>query len=322
MATSAAENLLLNKQYQLQFTLFMVAVTALLITGLSVWVMQVADKTTAVGVTRVRGEPCPDIPSLANAISPPAAAATPPADAPAADAPAADAPAAADPASDAAAAMPAPPAADVPPPAADDADSADAADADAADADAAAADDADAEDGDDEPRRRPRVVIDEGSMTITAIAPPNFVSTVVAHWQCELRHAGAIADLERGRTHILLALIISGVVLTLGLAIYGIKMTHKVAGPLFKVSLYLAKMKNGRLDKVWNLRKGDQLIEFYEHIKRAHAGLVSMQQADIAQLRAVLDAAREGKWAERSPEVAAQLDAVAALLAQKEKSLE
>ena len=36
----------------------------------------------------------------------------------------------------------------------------------------------------------------------------------------------------------------------LGLAVYGIKMTHKVAGPLFKVSLYLAKMRDGRFDKV------------------------------------------------------------------------
>ena len=53
----------------------------------------------------------------------------------------------------------------------------------------------------------------------------------------------------------------------LGLAVYGIKMTHKVAGPLFKVSLYLAKMRDGRFDKVYNLRKGDQLVDFYEHFK-------------------------------------------------------
>ena len=69
----------------------------------------------------------------------------------------------------------------------------------------------------------------------------------------------------------------------LGLAIYGIKMTHKVAGPLFKVSLYLAKMRDGRFDKVYNLRKGDQLVDFYEHFKTAHAGVVQLEQDDIEQ---------------------------------------
>ena len=45
----------------------------------------------------------------------------------------------------------------------------------------------------------------------------------------------------------------TGLLLMVGLALYGIKMTHKVAGPLFKVSLYLAKMRDGRFDKVYNL---------------------------------------------------------------------
>jgi len=39
--------------------------------------------------------------------------------------------------------------------------------------------------------------------------------------------------------------------LGIGRAVYGIKMTHKVAGPLFKITLYLNKMRDGRLDKVW-----------------------------------------------------------------------
>ena len=86
-------------------------------------------------------------------------------------------------------------------------------------------------------------------------------------------------------------LIGTGLLLVLGLAVYGIKMTHKVAGPLFKVSLYLAKMRDGRFDKVWNLRKGDQLVDFYEHFKTAHAGVVQMQKDDIATIKAVIAAA-------------------------------
>jgi hypothetical protein len=71
----------------------------------------------------------------------------------------------------------------------------------------------------------------------------------------------------------------------------GIKMTHKVAGPLYKVTLYLAKMRDGRYDKVYDLRKGDQLVEFYEHFKHAHAGVVALEQADVDRIAAALDAA-------------------------------
>ena len=39
------KNLLLNKRYQLRFTLFMVGLSALLMVGLGIWVMWVADET-------------------------------------------------------------------------------------------------------------------------------------------------------------------------------------------------------------------------------------------------------------------------------------
>ena len=64
------------------------------------------------------------------------------------------------------------------------------------------------------------------------------------------RHAVQGGGDEQGRLRILGVLLTTGLLLLVGLAFYGIKMTHKVAGPLFKVTLYLAKMRDGRLDKV------------------------------------------------------------------------
>jgi hypothetical protein len=115
---------------------------------------------------------------------------------------------------------------------------------------------------------------------------------------------------------ILWVLIGTGLLLVMGLAVYGIKMTHKVAGPLFKVSLYLAKMREGRFDKVWNLRKGDQLVDFYEHFKTAHAGVVQMQKDDIAKLKAVVAAAEAANLGE-NPTVVELRE----LLARKEKAI-
>ena len=49
------KNLLINKQYQLRFTLFMVALSAVLMTGLGLWVMRLVNTTTTVGISRIIG---------------------------------------------------------------------------------------------------------------------------------------------------------------------------------------------------------------------------------------------------------------------------
>jgi hypothetical protein len=171
----------------------------------------------------------------------------------------------------------------------------------------------------DEPHRA-KVVMDESSMTMlpsVLTAPPDFGAKVVGHWTCEMRLGGDIRSLERGRLLILYVLIGTGLLLVFGLAVYGIKMTHKVAGPLFKVSLYLGKMQQGRFDKVWNLRKGDQLVDFYEHFKTAHAGVVDMEKADIEKLTAVIAAAEQAGAGEH-PTIAELRD----IVARKEKAIE
>jgi hypothetical protein len=90
-----------------------------------------------------------------------------------------------------------------------------------------------------------------------------------------------------------------------------------VAGPLFKVGLYLGKMKNGRFDKVYNLRKGDQLVDFYEHFKHGHAGIVQMQKDDIARIKVVIAAAEQSGLGEHADVVALR-----DMVARKEKALE
>ena len=284
------KNLLINKRYQLQFTLFMVGLSTLLMTGLGIWVMKVANETTTVSMASVRGTPCPKVPALVESSGqeedvPPVPMKLPedtgsaaPSDTP---------PAAPDPA----------PAADPPPLAAGSGSAAPEA-----------------------PRERAKVVMDESSMTMLPSVikvPEDFGAKVVGHWTCELRLGAEINALERGRLLILYVLIGTGLLLVVGLAFYGIKMTHKVAGPLFKVSLYLGKMQQGRFDKVWNLRKGDQLVDFYEHFKNAHAGVVKMEKDDIVKLKAVIAAAEQAGAGEN-----ATIVELRDIVARKEKAIE
>ncbi|MEZ4358748.1 MAG: hypothetical protein R3B48_01095 [Kofleriaceae bacterium] len=261
------KNLLINKRYQLRFTLFMVGVSALLMIALGSWVKRVADNTTEVGLARVRGEACPPLPEA-------------PAAAPAAPEPAPASPPPADPA-----ASPAAPAApgDAPP--------------------------------------RARVLIDESSLTLTEapMSEQEFAKRVAAHRACEARQAGLIKDLESRRRDIGWVLLASGLLLCGGLAVYGIKMTHRVAGPLYKIGLYFGQMREGRYRPVYPLRKGDELTEFYEHFKAAHAGVVQAETTDIERMRAVVAAAGAGPHA---PEVAGALKELQAMIERKEQALE
>jgi len=286
------KNLLINKRYQLQFTLFMVGLSTLLMAGLGIWVMKVANETTTVSMASVRGTPCPKIPALDEGSGSeeegPAVPMKLPEEGDAGTAPSDTPPAA--PVADSPAADPAP----------------------AAGSGSAAAK--------EDERPRAMVVMDESSMTMlpnVIKVPEDFGQKVVGHWTCELRLGAEINALERGRLLILYVLIGTGLLLVIGLAVYGIKMTHKVAGPLFKVSLYLGKMQQGRFDKVWNLRKGDQLVDFYEHFKLAHAGVVKMEKEDIAKLKAVIAAAEQAGAGEH-----ATIVELRDIVARKEKAIE
>jgi hypothetical protein len=305
------KNLLINKRYQLRFTLFMVGLSALLMVGLGAWVMWVADETTAVSITSLRGDACPRLPAVS---------ATP---AGAEDEPALPAPsmkldepdgsaAAPDPGRAAPAANPATPGSAAAPAANNEPR-----DATRGGVNPPALPGEGGRESPPEIDRHVRVQIDESSMTLTPTLPPDFADRVTAHWACELRQAATYERLERGRLRILWAMIATGIALVIGLALYGIKMTHRVAGPLFKVGLYLHKMRDGRFDKVYNLRKGDQLVDFYDQFKAAHGGIVAMQQDDIARIARVI-AAADAAGLGQHPAVAELRE----LSGRKEKSIE
>jgi hypothetical protein len=130
-----------------------------------------------------------------------------------------------------------------------------------------------------------------------------------------------IATLKHQESMLLWVLAGMGVGLSAGLFVYGIRMTHKVAGPLYKIQLYLDKVKNGRFDKVYNLRKGDQLVAFFEHFKEAHEALRARQQADVATLKDVVSAAEAASLGGKSPQLGTSLEELKALLRAKEASL-
>lgn len=72
----------------------------------------------------------------------------------------------------------------------------------------------------------------------------------------------------------------------LGLAViaggYLVLMTHKVAGPLHKVGLYMHDMAAGRMHAIMPLRKGDMLQDFYLQFRDMHLAVRDRLKGDAA----------------------------------------
>jgi hypothetical protein len=106
------------------------------------------------------------------------------------------------------------------------------------------------------------------------------------------------AQFARNDRLILLVLILFGALLAVVLAGYGIVLTHKVAGPLYKLAMYFDRIRDGHLGSLTNLRKGDELVDFFEHFKQAHDALRKRTEEDIALLEKAIEAVGAAPLAE------------------------
>jgi hypothetical protein len=124
---------------------------------------------------------------------------------------------------------------------------------------------------------------------------------------------------SQDRSQVNLMLVV-GLGLIVMLSGYMVVMTHKVAGPLYKVTLYFDRMKEGKLPKVYALRKGDQLQDFFEKFRAMDETLRAQTEAEIALYERFL-AECEKRGVPRSGELGHQLDELRTMVRQKQTSL-
>lgn len=107
----------------------------------------------------------------------------------------------------------------------------------------------------------------------------------------ELREVVA-ADYRAQDRALMYKMIGVGVGLVVILSLYLLIMTHKVAGPLYKVSLYFDKMAEGKLGRVTALRQGDMLQDFYGNFREMHDAVRTRAQGDVITLESAATALR------------------------------
>lgn len=82
----------------------------------------------------------------------------------------------------------------------------------------------------------------------------------------------------------------TGLALMAILVMYLLLMTHKVAGPLFKIGQYFDQIRAGKLGALVELRKGDQLQDFFERFRVMHEALRQRTKDEAALFGRFLDA--------------------------------
>jgi hypothetical protein len=113
-----------------------------------------------------------------------------------------------------------------------------------------------------------------------------------------------------------------GVVLVLSISGVGILLTHKVAGPLYKISSFFGRIRDNRLGPAPNkLRKGDELQNFYLSFREMHQAIRARVEEDVRVMDGALtsiEATPEGK----SPAMQRAIEELRQLCKRKEDSLE
>ncbi len=104
----------------------------------------------------------------------------------------------------------------------------------------------------------------------------------------ELKQQSAAIRGQQRTMFITLTTALTLLVVLIGLA--GIMVTHKVAGPIFKMKRQIREVGEGHLRIPNKLRKGDELVDFFEAFETMVINLRSRQQSEIDKLEQAIAA--------------------------------
>lgn len=87
---------------------------------------------------------------------------------------------------------------------------------------------------------------------------------------------------------IMLYLIAFIIAIFLSLVIWGILITHRIAGPIFIISRYVDSITDGKIPETRPLRKKDELKEFFDKFSKMLEALKERENVDIVAINDVL----------------------------------
>ena len=110
-----------------------------------------------------------------------------------------------------------------------------------------------------------------------------------------------------GQAKLVIALVVTGALICLALALWQIVTTHKIAGPLYYMKREMKKLKEGRVGTLHKLRRGDMLHDFFDVFADLHSSLRDRNAKEAALFAQLAGDADKGGL----PQVAEQLRTLA-----------
>lgn len=96
------------------------------------------------------------------------------------------------------------------------------------------------------------------------------------------------SDLVAQQRALILGLVIALALLVVCIWLAGIVVTHKIAGPVFKMKRMFRQVGEGKLSLRERLRRGDEMQDFFEAFDQMLASLRERQASDIAKIDEVI----------------------------------
>jgi nitrogen fixation/metabolism regulation signal transduction histidine kinase len=108
------------------------------------------------------------------------------------------------------------------------------------------------------------------------------------------------AALVRQQHTMLYTLVSALAVMVFFIGVLGIFITHKVAGPIYKMKLLLRQVADGKLKVQARLRKGDELQDFFDVFAHMVDRLRERQMKEVEELDVAIDSVKAGGASEAS----------------------
>jgi len=144
-----------------------------------------------------------------------------------------------------------------------------------------------------------------------------------------LAHREALDDVFRGgsipadvaaRSGTLVWLI-AGMALLMAVAfgLFGLLITHRVAGPVYVMSQFVAVLARGRYPRMRPLRRNDELKEFFDRFQRA---IEALRERDVEEAEILAGAMERLALAATTPEAREAMEALRAMYVRKREATE
>ncbi|MEK7705731.1 MAG: hypothetical protein AAB426_12285 [Myxococcota bacterium] len=138
-------------------------------------------------------------------------------------------------------------------------------------------------------------------------------------WLDAQARAAVIAQLGQTDLRLVATMTAVGFGLTAVVAVALLWMSHRMAGPLYRIGYELEQLRQGRLSAPGDLRRGDQFRHLFDAWRATHDALCERARADIAVMTEAIDATQ--RVGTHSPSLHAALEELRQLVEDKRASL-